>query len=211
MKAQCAFRTASARPQSGKSCYPHQKSTSFDLSIFYPLRSNGISSTHEVRCISSAPSGLYIITRQRVSKLRNDDIQFLTELVIYKDFVFDDIHAYGVIEMRETKSRFPHQKSTSFNLSIFYSLRSNGISSTHEVRRISSAPLGLYIITRQRVSKLRNDDIQFLAELVIYKDFVFDDIHAYGVIEMREFKSRFPRQKITAILIQDCGNCSFMV
>ncbi len=37
------------------------------------------------------------------------------------------------------------------------------------VRRISSAPLGLYIITRQRVSQLRNDDIQFLAELVMYK------------------------------------------
>ncbi len=80
-----------------KSLHPHQKSTSFDLSIFYPLRSNGISSPCGVRCISSAPSGLYIITHRRASQLRNDDIQFLAELMIYKDFVFDDIHACGVI------------------------------------------------------------------------------------------------------------------
>ncbi len=50
------------------------------------------------------------------------------------------------------------------------------------------AECGVYHQPRA-VSRLRNDDIQFLAELVIYKDFVFDDIHACGVIEMREFKS----------------------
>ncbi len=41
-----------------------------------------------------------------------------------------------------------------------YPSRRLGISLTHEVRRISSAPLGLYLITRQRVSLLRLDDIQ---------------------------------------------------
>ena len=41
----------------------------------YPSRRLGISSPHEVRCISSAPLGLYLITRQRASSLRLDDIQ----------------------------------------------------------------------------------------------------------------------------------------
>ncbi len=40
-----------------------------------------------------------------------------------------------------------------------------------------------------RASQLRNDDIQFLTELVIYKDFVFDDIHGFAVIRKRKFKS----------------------
>ena len=34
-------------------------------------------STREVRCISSAPMGLYLITRQRAFFLRLDDIQGL--------------------------------------------------------------------------------------------------------------------------------------
>ncbi len=85
---------------------------------------------------------------------------------------------------------------------IFYPLRSNGISSTHEVRRISSAPLGLYIIMRQRASQLRNDDIQFLAELVIYKDFVFDDIHCFAVIWMRGCGNLLLLSMIYAIINQ---------
>ena len=61
-------------------------------SVFaYPSRRLGISSPREVRCISSAPLGLYIITHQRVSSLRLDDIQ---------QQVADDIHAFGVIETR---------------------------------------------------------------------------------------------------------------
>ena len=41
----------------------------------------GISSPHEVRCISSAPSGLYLITRQRASYLRLDDIHALGVII----------------------------------------------------------------------------------------------------------------------------------
>ncbi len=41
-----------------------------------------------VRCISSAPLGLYLITHQRVSVLRNDDIQPFG-LVIYTRFAHD--------------------------------------------------------------------------------------------------------------------------
>ena len=36
-------------------------------SFFYPSRRLGISSPCEVRCISSAPMGVYLITRQRAS------------------------------------------------------------------------------------------------------------------------------------------------
>ena len=66
----------------------------------------------------------------------------------------------------------------------FYPSRRLGISLTHEVRRISPAHLGLYLITRQRVSYLRLDDIQCFA-LMIYRRQVADDIHAFGVIGMR--------------------------
>ena len=67
-----------------KSCYPHQKIQVLWLGFFYPLRSNGISSPLEVWCISSAPLWLYLITHPRAFFLRNDDI-----------------HAFGVIEIRE--------------------------------------------------------------------------------------------------------------
>ncbi len=91
--------------------------------------------------------------------------------------------------MRELKSLLLLQKFDLFRqVEFFYPLRSNGISSTHEVRRISSALSGLYIITRQRVSKLRNDDIQHSA-LVIYKDGVFDDIHGLCRDNERQFDS----------------------
>ncbi|MBR2952473.1 MAG: hypothetical protein IKC43_05825, partial [Clostridia bacterium] len=56
-----------------------------------------------------------------------------------------------------------------------------GISLTHEVRRISSAPAGLYLITRPRASYLRLDDIQHFV-LMICNSFGIDDIHACGVI-----------------------------
>ena len=60
-----------------------------------------------------------------------------------------------------------------------------GISLTHEVRRISSAPAGLYLITRQRASYLRLDDIQhFVFVLMICNSFGIDDIHACGAIYM---------------------------
>ena len=51
----------------------------------YPSRRLGISSPHEVRCISSAPAGLYLITRKRASYLRLDDIP---------QQVADDIQGY---------------------------------------------------------------------------------------------------------------------
>ena len=50
----------------------------------YPSHRLGISSPREVRCISSAPLGLYIITRQRASYLRLDDIQTFG-LMIYRN------------------------------------------------------------------------------------------------------------------------------
>ena len=56
-----------------------------------------------------------------------------------------------------------------------------GISLTHEVRRISSAPAGLYLITLGRASYLRLDDIQHFV-LMICNSFGIDDIHASGVI-----------------------------
>ena len=40
----------------------HQKSRIARYDFFYPLRSNGISSPHEVWWISSTPKELYIIT-----------------------------------------------------------------------------------------------------------------------------------------------------
>ena len=46
-----------------------------------------------------------------------------------------------------TKRELLSTKSSLF----VYPSRRLGISLTHEVRRISSAPLGLYLITRQRV------------------------------------------------------------
>ena len=67
----------------------------------------------------------------------------------------------------------------------FYPSRRLGISSPHKVRRISSAPLGLYLITRQRAFFLRLDDIQHFV-LMICNSYRIDDIHAFGVIEMRD-------------------------
>ena len=54
-------------------------------SVFvYPSRRLGISSPHNARCISSAPLGLYLITRQRASYLRLDEIQHFV-LMIYRN------------------------------------------------------------------------------------------------------------------------------
>ena len=78
---------------------PPEKSKSQDLLFSYPSRRLGISSPREVRCISSAPLGLYLITRQRASCLRLDDIQHFV-LMICNSYGIDDIHAFGVIEAR---------------------------------------------------------------------------------------------------------------
>ncbi len=129
------------------------------LSFFYPLRSNGISSPPAGWCISSAPKGLYIITRQRVSRLRNDDIQFLAELAIYKDFFFDDIHGFAVIRKRKFKSirlfveniflptltqKILVVKTTRIFLSIAKAMVYHHTAGVYiiAVRRISSAPFG---------------------------------------------------------------------
>ncbi len=83
---------------------------------------------------------------------------------------------------KSSKSGHPSQKFPNASHSeIFYPLRSNGISSTHEVRRISSAPLGLYIITHQRAYRLRNDDIQHFV-LVIYKAYALMIYKAYALM-----------------------------
>ena len=58
----------------------------------YPSRRLGITSPRKVRCISSAPQGLHLITRQRV---------FSCSLMIYKAFRFDAIRAQPVISRRD--------------------------------------------------------------------------------------------------------------
>ena len=51
------------------------------VKFFYPSHRLGISSPCKVRCISSAPSGLYLITRQRVFPLRLDDMQYFVLVI----------------------------------------------------------------------------------------------------------------------------------
>ena len=64
--------------------------------FFYPSRRLGISSPHKVRCISSAPLGLYLITRQRVFFLRLDEMQHCV-LMICNSFGIDDIQGFALI------------------------------------------------------------------------------------------------------------------
>ncbi len=72
------------------------------------------------------------------------------------------VHPYGF------KSRLSHQKIDKFRLVDFLFIAKQWyIIAARRVVHIIS-PFGLYIITRQCVYRLRNDDIQFLAELVIY-------------------------------------------
>ena len=62
---------------------------------------------------------------------------------------------------------------------------------------ISSPPLGLYLITRQRVFSLRLDDIQHVVLMIYnashwwYATLRIDDIHAFGVIGMRKVRLCF--------------------
>ena len=77
------------RSQAGKSFHPHQKSTGFDLSIFYPLRKQWYIITrkrasHHRRCISSAAGCI---------SFRNDDIQNFV-LMICNSCGIDDIHGF---------------------------------------------------------------------------------------------------------------------
>ena len=66
-------------------------------SVFvYPSRRLGISSPHNVRCISSAPLGLYLITRQRAFSLRLDEMQHCV-LMICNSFGIDDIQGFALI------------------------------------------------------------------------------------------------------------------
>ena len=72
-----------------KSRHPHQKSTGFDLSIFYPLRKQWYIITrkrasHHRRCISSAAGCI---------SFRNDDIQNFV-LMICNSCGIDDIHGF---------------------------------------------------------------------------------------------------------------------
>ena len=72
-----------------ESCHPSQKSTGFDLSIFYPLRKQWYIITrkrasHHRRCISSAAGCI---------SFRNDDIQNFV-LMICNSCGIDDIHGF---------------------------------------------------------------------------------------------------------------------
>ena len=66
----------------------------------YPSRRLGISSPREVRCISSAPAGLYLITRQRAFCLRLDDIQHFV-LMIYRNRLRMICKAHALIYLRK--------------------------------------------------------------------------------------------------------------
>ncbi len=78
-----------------ESCHPSQKSTGFDLSIFYPLRKQWYIITrkrasHHRRCISSAAGCI---------SFRNDDIQNFV-LMICNSCGIDDMHGFAVIYVR---------------------------------------------------------------------------------------------------------------
>ena len=81
---------------------PKKKQLLFTKScfFFYPSRRLGISSPHEVRCISSTPAGLYLITPWRVSCLRLDDIQ-CSALMIYRNKLQMICKAYALIYLRK--------------------------------------------------------------------------------------------------------------
>ena len=77
-----------------------KKSRSKERDFFIHCESNGISSTmaNLPLLYLISPSGLHIITRQRVLKsFRNDDIQQLTLLMICNFCEIDDIHSFAVM------------------------------------------------------------------------------------------------------------------
>ena len=86
-----------------------QKSTGFDLSIFYPLRKQWYIITrkrasHHRRCISSAAGCI---------SFRNDDIQNFV-LMICNSCGIDDIHGFAVIYVKvrnHTQKRYSHRKT----------------------------------------------------------------------------------------------------
>ena len=71
----------------------------FSAVFFYPSRRLGISSPHEVWWISSALWAVYHHASACIF-LRLDDIQNFV-LMICNSFGIDDIHAFGVIRIRE--------------------------------------------------------------------------------------------------------------
>ena len=90
-------RATGARVQISPSPPTKKELLSTKSSFFvYPSRRLGISSPHKVRCISSAPLGLYLITRQRVFFLRLDEMQHCV-LMIYNSFGIDDIQGFALI------------------------------------------------------------------------------------------------------------------
>ena len=116
-----------------ESCHPDQKSTGFDLSIFYPLRKQWYIITrkrasHHRRCISSAAGCI---------SFRNDDIQNFV-LMICNSCGIDDIHGFRRDLCKSSNSFAKCRKY------LFCPSRRLGISSRFSVyiiavRRISSA------------------------------------------------------------------------
>ena len=116
---------------------------------------------------------MYLITRQRASCLRIDDIP---------QQVADDIHAFGVMGTREFESLMQNGKNIFF---VAFFIQAAGLVYHHDaaVYIIKDGEPPLYLITRQRASCLRLDDIQNFV-LMICNSCGTDDIHAFGVIEM---------------------------
>ena len=85
-----------AKPRKSLLLRQNKKDTNRCPFCFYPSRRLGISSPREVRCISSAPLGLYIITRQRVSFLQLDDIRCFASM-IYRNKLRMIYKAYALI------------------------------------------------------------------------------------------------------------------
>ena len=90
--------TMQVRPLSPAPKNTAEKDT-FSAVFFYPSRRLGISSPHEVWWISSALWAVYHHASACIF-LRLDDIQNFV-LMICNSFGIDDIHAFGVIRIRE--------------------------------------------------------------------------------------------------------------
>ena len=121
-----------------KSCYPHQKSTGFDLSIFYPLRKQWYIITrkrasHHRRCISSAAGCI---------SFRNDDIQNFV-LMICNSCGIDDIHGFRRDFCKSSNS----YEKTAENIFFVYPSRRLGISSRRSRVYHQGRNAPLYLIT----------------------------------------------------------------
>ena len=89
-----------SRTRRSESGHPSQKSENFVLGFFYPSRRLGISSAARRYIIKGGNAALVYHHAIACIFLRLDDIQCFA-LMICNSYGIDDIHAFGVIGMRE--------------------------------------------------------------------------------------------------------------